>query len=207
MAIVDLICAAVLLIFGLIGLFRGFMRQVLSLVSGIAALVIAFFIVRPVYQFLLGIGFIKDMIANIGGSINVNWPILQGFAESAGKTQGLFLTEIGFAVILFILITIVVGLLIKLVKKLLIMIADIPGINIIDKVLGVALGFVWAALIIVAVFIVLSLLRDSVGAIDTFMTDFIPETSLTHNYIMKFAAYIMDYISKFLQNLAQSVSF
>ncbi|MBR1867808.1 MAG: CvpA family protein [Clostridia bacterium] len=185
MAIVDIICAAVLLIFGFIGLFKGFMRQILSLVSGIAALVIAFFVFRSVYNLLYGIGFIQDMINGIGGNINVDWPFLQGIAESAGKTQGVLVAEYGFKIILFILITIVIGLLIKLVKKLLTLIADIPGINVIDRVLGLALGLFWAALILFVVFFVLYLLKDSVGAIDDFLNNFVPESSLTNQWLIQ----------------------
>ena len=194
MAIVDIVCAAVLLILGLIGLFKGFIRQIMAMVSGIVALILALFTLKYVYEFLYGLDFVKETITAVGGNINVDWAILKGIADSLGKTVGVMLAELGFALILFILLAIVFGLLIKLLKKLLTMIADLPGINIIDRILGFALGLFWAALILFVVFFVLYLVKDSVSAINEFLTNNVPESSYTNKWLIQNLNTIKDYI-------------
>ena len=184
MTVIDIICGAVLIALGLIGLLRGFMRQVLALLGGLVAVIGAFFLFKYVYGFISGLGFYNDMVSSIGSGIQIDLAFLRGIAEAAGKTQGQLIMEYVFEIIIYLLLVLVLGLIFKLIKKLLTAIADLPGINLIDRILGLALGLVWGALILYGLFFVLYLLKDSVGAINDFITNTVTEDSWTYKLLI-----------------------
>lgn len=204
--IVDIACAVVLLTLGIIGLFRGFMKQLLSLVGWLVALIGAFFLFKPVYELLSGFSFYNNMIENIGSGMNIDLAILRPIAEAAGKTQGVLVSEYVCKIVLFLLLTVILALLFKLVKAILIRIVELPGINVIDKLLGAALGLFWAALIIYVVFFVLYLLKDSVGAINDLLTQFVTEDSLTNKLLIANLDNIKEYFMQFFNMIIGAVS-
>lgn len=66
MAVIDIIVIAVLVIFGVVGLVKGFLNTLLSLFGGLASLGVAILTAKPVAKFLDGI---FHIVSSIGGSI------------------------------------------------------------------------------------------------------------------------------------------
>lgn len=172
MAIIDIVVAVLLLVFGIFGLVKGFARQVLSILSFIFAIVVGFFLLKPVYNLLYDkVGFFASWVNSLGESLKgVNLSFLAELAEKAGKTQGALLSEYIFKAAVFILLAVIAGILFKIVKKILECIVSLPVINVIDRILGVALGFFWVLLIVVILLLIATALRDKVPFLDTFMT-------------------------------------
>ncbi len=143
--ILDIICIAFALLFALIGFIRGFARQVFSIFSGIAAVIGAYFLLRPVYN-LLYESFLGDVVKGIGDSLS-GITFLDEFAATFGKNTGSLLAEYLILFVLYIALTIVVGILWKILKKIVHPICDLKGIKFFDKLLGIALGVAWGLLI------------------------------------------------------------
>lgn len=57
--VVDIVCGALLLIFGLFGVFKGFARQIFKFASFFAAVIGAFLLVKPAFDFCYALGFGK----------------------------------------------------------------------------------------------------------------------------------------------------
>lgn len=74
MSILDIIVIAVLLIFAIIGFFKGFLNTLLSLFGNLASLAIAIVIVKPCAKFLDSIFHISNWLGNslIKGVLNAN---------------------------------------------------------------------------------------------------------------------------------------
>lgn len=205
MAVTDIVFIAILAAFALVGLIRGFAKQILGLVGGIVGIVVAFFVLSPVFNFLMGIEFISATVNNIGAGMTIDLPLLRAIAESAGKTQGLLITEYAFKLILFIVIAILCGLILKLVKNLILAIVSLPVINVLDKLLGLALGAVWGALAIIVVFLVLFWLKD-VGPVGGFISTLAPEGSLAEQYLVANLETIRQYLLGILNFVIGKVS-
>lgn len=154
--ILDIVCGVILVLFGLIGFFRGFARQVFSLLSGFVAIVGAFFLLMPVYNLLYEL-FLGSIIESIGSSLTF-FSFLDTFAQSAGKTSGVLIMEYVFILLVYLVLVIVVGLLWKILKSIVHPICDLKGIKVFDKIFGVLLGFVWGALLIIAILYILYLI-------------------------------------------------
>ena len=93
MAVIDIIVIAVLLVFGIIGMIKGFLNTLLSLFSTVASLGVAIFAAKPVAKFLNKVfglvGFIGGKIsASLAGTIT---PFASGAAT--GEMTGAQLKE------------------------------------------------------------------------------------------------------------------
>lgn len=69
MAVIDIIVIAVLLVFGIIGMVKGFLNTLLSLFSTVASLGVAIFCAKPVAKFL---NKIFGLVGAIGGKISAS---------------------------------------------------------------------------------------------------------------------------------------
>ena len=85
---------------------------------------------------------------------------------------------------MFILISIVVGLLFNLLKKIVFPIADMPVINVFDRVLGLIYAVAWAAIILVGLLLLTErVLAPNIAAVKTFF-----------KYLMEYVNKIGDYL-------------
>ena len=98
--ILDIICAAAIVLFGLIGYFRGFARQVFGLLSGIVALVGAYILLKPAYELVYDL-FLGSIIESVGASLS-SLKFLDKIAIPVGKTTGTLLAEYVSMVVLYI---------------------------------------------------------------------------------------------------------
>lgn len=206
MAIVDLVCAAVLIAFAIIGLIKGFARQIVSLLSGIVAIVGAFFLLKFVFDFLMSLGFFSAMVEGLGAKITFELPFLAPIAESRGVSQGLIISEYIFKAIVFILLAVIIGIIFRILKKIVKVIVSLPGLNIIDRILGTALGLVWGFLVIFVVFFVLSTLSSNINQVADFMASAVPENSLVRKYLIDNLDKIKDYIMLVVNYIIGAVS-
>ena len=95
------------------------------------------------------------------------------------------MSEYIFKAALFILISIIAGILFKIVKRILECIVSLPVVNVIDKILGVALGFFWVLLIVTIVMLIITALRDKASFLDTFLTTQVEKDGcLVNKYIV-----------------------
>ena len=205
MVVTDIVFIAIIGAFALVGLIRGFAKQVLGLVSGIVGIIVSFFVLSPVFNFLMGIEFVSALVGDIGASINIDLPILQAIAESAGKTQGLLVAEYIFKFVLFLVIAILCGIVLKILKKLVLAIVSLPLINVLDKLLGLVLGAAFGALVVGIVFLVLFWLKD-VGPIGGFIDTLAPEGSLANQYIVANLEMINAYFTQLINFVIGKVS-
>ncbi len=142
--ILDIACGALLLLFGLIGGFRGLTRQLLQIVGWFIGIVGAFFLLEPVFELLAGFEFFENFI----NAIKDLFSNLKFFDEALTLSASLYVVK----GLLFIVLWIVVSLLYKLIRRLITPISDLKVIRVFDKFFGAVLGLVFAAVIIVAVF-------------------------------------------------------
>ena len=147
--ILDIICVAVVLLFGIIGYIRGFTRQVFGLLGGIVVVVGAYVLLMPVYNFLYGL-FLGSIVESLGEKLAF-LSFLDGIAIPAGKTTGALLSEYIFLFVLFGILAFLLGLILKLLKLIIYPICDVKGIRFFDKLFGLALGFVLGAVLVVGV--------------------------------------------------------
>ena len=194
MIVTDIIFIAILGLFCLIGLIRGFAKQILGLVSGIVGLIASFFLLSPTFNFLSGYEVFSALIDKLGASINIDFAFLAAIAESAGKTQGTLVAEYIVKLVLLIVLAIVLGLVIKLIKKIILAIVSLPVINVLDKILGLALGAFWGLLLIFGVFLILFWLKDN-AAVASLIDLLAPSGSLAETYIVGNVGLVHDYLA------------
>lgn len=153
--ILDIICAGVVLLFGLIGLFRGFARQIFGILSGFVALIGAYLLLKPAYEIVCEL-FLASIIKSIGGSLS-SLTFLDSVAIPAGKTTGILLAEYASIFVCYVVLVFLVGIAWKLLKSIVYPICDVKGIRFFDKTFGFALGCVWGILLVVGLLYVATL--------------------------------------------------
>lgn len=86
MAVIDIIILCVLVIFGIIGMIKGFLNTIISLFGNLASLAVAVLCAKPVSGFL---NKIFNIVGGIGGSIaNSLAPTITPFASGATELTG-----------------------------------------------------------------------------------------------------------------------
>ena len=203
---IDIICGIILLIFAIYGVFKGFARQVFKTVSFFVALLGAFLLIKPVYDLLYGFSFFSGWVSSFANVIN-GWIDnvsfwtkieevlkLQEFAEQFEKTAGLLLSEYVFKFGLFVILIIVLTLIIKLLKLIIFPIADMPVIIVFDRLLGLALGVLWAMVIIVAGLLIINLLSMNFTAVSNWATTELSTNHIVGKYIYAHISTIGEYL-------------
>lgn len=101
MAVIDIVVIAILLVFGIIGMVKGFLNTILSLFSSVASLGVAIFCAKPVAKLL---DKVFGIVGSIGGKIASSLagtikPFQDGFATSELTGEGLknYLAEGGLS--------------------------------------------------------------------------------------------------------------
>ena len=205
--VVDIVCGALLLIFGLFGVFKGFARQIFKFASFFAAVIGALLLVKPAFDFSYALGCGKSWYEAMAGAFNTDgWlgPLgkkITDYAASCGKTSGQFWAGIVMNVCLFVALAILLGLAFKILKKIVFPIADMPVIKVFDRILGLILGLFWACLIIVCVILLLDqAIAPNVKAVN----DWLVKTKADSPIVGK---YLWDYIDKIGYTIYDIVKF
>ena len=208
--IIDIVCGVVLVLFALIGVFKGFARQIFKFLSFFAAIIGGFFLVKPIYDALIGVSFFKSWVDGLANAINgVDFlkNMLASYAESVGKTAGLLLSEYIFKLALFIIISIIVGLLFKLLKKIVFPIADMPVIRVFDRILGLVYALAWAVIILVALLLLFDrVLAPNIASVKTFFDGQLENGFVVGKYLMTYVRQIGDYLWNLIQFIIGKVA-
>lgn len=132
---IDIVCAALILIFTLIGARKGAIRSVIGLCSTVLSLVAAYYLAVPVSKLL------NDWFSVFEKGSETIWIAVSG-------------------ILVFVLCKIILDLIGKLLTKL----ADsVKAVGALNTLLGAVIGFVKGAILICAVLAVISLLPDSMS--------------------------------------------
>ena len=188
MAMIDIICGAILLIFAIFGLFKGFARQVLNFFSGFIAIVGAFFLLKPVFNLLSGFDFFGNLVTTISGLFK-NLTFLDSYASAFGKTTATLLTDYLVMLIVYVVLAIALGLVWKLVKIIIEPISDLPFIKVFDRILGLALGIFWGALLAFGLIYLWAFLKDI-----SFISNSVPQIGEFYDSIVLADSYVKTYV-------------
>lgn len=189
--VLDIVCGVVLGLSAIIGAFRGFTRQILKLFSWFVGIVAAFFLVKPVFEILMGIDAVKGVLDSLAGVLSF-----------AGEELGAKIAHyIGLAVV-FIVIWIVVSLVYKLIRRLITPISDLPVINVIDRILGLVFAVAIAAVILFAVIAIAYLLKDKVPVLYDNVLNF-ADDGLVKTYVLDNIETIIAYLKGIVEYIAQ----
>ncbi len=204
--LVDIVCGIILIIFALYGVFKGFARQVFKTVSFLVALFGALLLIKPVYDLLYGFPFFKGWVSDFANTIN-GWVIdipfwakvseffkLEDFAKQFNKTIGLLLSEYAYRFGLFIILIIVLSLVVKLLKLIIFPIADMPVIVVFDRILGLALGLLWATVIIVGGLLIINLLTPNIAAVKDWAAVELSDSHLIGKFLYPHISTIGEYL-------------
>ena len=149
--ILDIACGAILIIFGLIGLFRGFAKQIYGILSIFIGFVGAFLLLMPVYNILYDL-FLKSVVDSLAGML-APLTFLDAYAAEFGKTTASLFAEWIMLAALYIVLFIVITLVWKLFKVFF-KICDLPVIKVFDRILGLFLGLAFGLVIISAILLI-----------------------------------------------------
>ncbi|MBE5742334.1 MAG: CvpA family protein [Clostridiales bacterium] len=163
MAILDIVCIAILVVFAVFGAVKGFARQVLKFASGFIAIVGAALLLKPAYDILSSIDAVKSLLDTVSNSVP-------------------FGNYVAMAV-LFVVLAIVLGLVWKILKKICLPICDLKFFRFFDKLFGFALGAVWGALFAFGILYIASLVAPKVDAVASIYNSIVTE-SIVKTYIV-----------------------
>lgn len=207
--ILDIVCGAVLLVFGLIGVFRGFARQIFKFVGFFAAIIGAFLLVKLAYDFLYGFDFFKNLLSAMAKAFNTDgWLGALGtkiteYAAKQGKTSGELWAGYVMNAILFVVLSILIGLAFKLLKKIVFPIADMPVINVFDRILGLAYALVLTAVALALVMLFVNyVLAPNVKAIGDFWSKSLADSPVVGKYVWQYVEKFGEWLYGIVQFLA-----
>lgn len=188
-ALVDVIVLVVVLIAVVYGAIRGFINQILSILGGFAALILAFITCSYVADFIyLSIPSIPEGISNkiietfglegviANGSVDEIVKILnstsipsflhnfiaEAIVSSGGTLQAVdVLTSWSVTVISFVSVFIISLILFAIIKKLFRTLTKIKIVGTFDKVLGLVFAVLKSLILLVVVFVVLSVITNT----------------------------------------------
>lgn len=146
--ILDIICGVILIVFGLIGLFRGFAKQIYGILSIFIGFVGAYLLLMPVYNLLYDL-FLKGVVDGLAGALS-SFTFLNDYAAEFGKNTGTMIAEWVMLAAVYVVLFIVISLVWKLFK-LFFKICDLPVIKVFDRILGLFLGLGFGGVLICAI--------------------------------------------------------
>lgn len=173
-AVADLVGLAVLIVFVIIGMVKGFAKQVLALFGLVAALIVSILFSKYVAKFIIEkIPVVQETILGwFGDKTAENIPsFMQGFVENIMLESEVTLPELftnwTILAISFILTFLIAFLLFIIIKAIISKIVKSnPELHSIDVFLGGLLGVVKAFLVLVAICFVLGLFGVSIDCVD-----------------------------------------
>ena len=195
MATADIICILFIIVVTVLGTFMGLARQLMFFVSGIVGAIVALFILSPVFKLLMSLGFFSAMVEGLGAKINPAVGFLSAITQSSGKTAGLLISEYIFKFLVYIILCIALGLLIKILKRIIIKIVSLPGIKTVDRILGTIFAFTMGTLLIIVTFSIIGIFKDS-PSVANFLSNIAPSGSLIDKYIIRNLEIISEYFMR-----------
>ncbi|MBQ9781885.1 MAG: CvpA family protein [Clostridia bacterium] len=180
-AVIDIVVLLILLIAVIVGLVRGFAKQILVFLGFVTALIVAFFVCRPVTDFIEntfpqitemvsgwitsipGIGEIghltpenaQEALNNSSIPFFLHGLIINLVNANGGIDLTPILADYVMLAIVFVLLTIILLILFAIVKKLFLWISNAKFIKPLDKFLGCLFSVLLCALIIIVVLAIL----------------------------------------------------
>ena len=201
MAPIDLVCIGFLVLFGLIGLLRGFAKQMMTLLGWFFSLLTAVILVPVLYKLLFTDGGALESFRTSfeGLFTSLTIPALDEMAvtydvSSGGTILARWIIMFG----LLLLTWIVTAIIFKLVRMIFRPFAySEGGVKAFDRILGIFLGVVIGAAVFAVVLGILSLLRDTFTGIDDLLTKYLTDESLTVKYLSP----IFDKVGEFFKGV------
>lgn len=211
----DIILIGVLVIFGLIGLIRGFLRGVLSLFSTLVTLVLAIWLAKPVSGIVdsifgltntlagalqptfldffstndYAVGWIAQLLAIIMGATYMSGsPTVETLSADFAHNVGNIITIAICAVVLYLIIRIVLWLLGKLFRK----ITQNRTISGLDRILGVFIGLAKGALYIFVVMGICFFLGSFIAPLGAWLDNMLGLNPVSHE--------VYGWVTGFIQN-------
>ncbi len=201
MALIDLVCIGFIVLFGLIGLLRGFAKQMITLLCWFFSLLTAIIITPILYKWLCADGgalaSLRTSFEGLFASLTI--PALDEMATSYGAPNGGAMLARWILMLGMVLLSwIVVAIVFKLIKMIFRPFAySEGGVKVFDRILGVILGLAIGAAIFAVILGILSLLRGQITAIDDLLTKYLTDESLTVKYLSP----VLDKISEFFMGI------
>ncbi len=195
MAPIDFVCIGIMLLFGLIGFFRGFAKQLRTLLGWFMALVIAVLLVPPIYKALFtGGGALESVCTSLEGFFS--FISVHKLEEAAVKYNlsgsGAFFARWTAMLATFLLLWIIFTIIFKLIRIPLRSYIEAPVAGI-DKALGVMFGIFIGFMLTVVILAVLYCFKYRLPAVGNLLEKMIPENCITNETIYALANKIGDY--------------
>ena len=206
MGIAEFVCIGIIVLFALIGLLRGFAKQIVSLCCWFFALIGAILLVRPVFNLV----FVDEnaLLPNVLPKFADVMAFCDGFLGDMATARGLasggtlaanWIIMLGILLILWIVVTIVFKI-VKLIFRPFTTVAN--PIKPVDKILGFVLGAVIGVLHIFMFLTIAYLLKDKV----TVVGDYLEKLKITdpHYYVNQYAYHwVEDWIGAYFKGVGE----
>lgn len=195
MAPIDFVCIGIMLLFGVIGFFRGFAKQLRMLLGWFVALIVAVLLVPPIYKVLFtGGGALENVCVSLEGLFSfVSVPNLEKAAVKYNLSgSGAFFARWTVMLVILLLLWIIVTIIFKLIRIPLRSYIEAPVAGI-DKALGVMFGIFIGFMLTVLILAVLYCFKYRLPAVGELLEKIVPENSLTNETIYALATKIGDY--------------
>ena len=182
MGIAEFVCIGIIVLFALIGLLRGFAKQIVTLCCWFFALIGAILLVEPVFKLVFAAD--NAPLHNVLSSFAGVMAFCDGFLGDMAAARGLasggalaanWIIMLGILLILWILVTIVFKI-VKLIFRPFTTIAN--PIKPVDKILGFLFGAVIGALHIFIFLTIAYLLKDKVAVVGEYLLHLPPRVAL-----------------------------
>lgn len=197
MAPIDFICIGIMVLFGLIGLWRGLARQLMTLFCWFFSLIAAIMLVPLFYKLLFADGAaLESLRITLEGAFKLfSVAKLDEIAAANGIVNGgaimaRWVVMFGVFLLLWIVITIVF----KLLKLALKPLANKDPLFEVDRIIGLFFGLAIGFALCVLILSILYILRENSHEIDNFLTNTITSGCLTEKLVCpvvtKFESYL-----------------
>ncbi len=197
MAPIDFICIGIAVLFGLIGLWRGMARQLMTLFCWFFSLAAAIMLVPVFYKLLCADGgALASLRVSLEGSFKLfSVPGLDEIAAESGIANGGAIMARWVVMFgIFLLLWIVITIIFKLLKLALKPLANKDPLFEVDRIIGLFFGIAIGFAICVFIFAVLYILADSMHEIDLFLSDTVKPGCLTDRIVYPVAVKFGDYL-------------
>lgn len=206
MGIAEFVCIGIIVLFALIGLLRGFAKQIVTLCCWFFALIGAILLVEPVFKLVFAAD--NAPLHNVLSSFAGVMAFCDGFLGDMAAARGLasggalaanWIIMLGILLILWILVTIVFKI-VKLIFRPFTTIAN--PIKPVDKILGFLFGAVIGALHIFIFLTIAYLLKDKVAVVGEYLDKL--KITDTSSYVYQYAyKWVADWIGAYFKGVGE----
>lgn len=198
MAPIDFICIGIMVLFGLIGFWRGIAKQLMTLFCWFFSLIAAIMLVPVFYKLLFADG---AAMASLRVSLEGVFKLFSvskldeiAAANGIASGGGAIMARWIIMLVLFLLLWIIVTIIFKLLKLALKPLTNKAPLFEVDRIIGLLFGIAIGFAICVFVLAVLYLLKDNVHEVDSFLSDIIKPGCLTDKIVYPLAVKFGDYL-------------